>query len=71
MLESEKGRRIVKKIPVDRILIESDAPFTKGMKSEYTLYFNEKVYLYLVNNYNQKIDMVKKRIKANFAEVLK
>ena len=53
------------------VLIESDAPFTKGMKSEYTLDFNEKVYLYLVNNYNQKIDVVKKRIKANFAEVIK
>lgn len=71
MFESENGRRIVKRIPVDRILIESDAPFTKGMKSKYTLDFNEKVYLYLANNYNQKMDMVKKRIKANFAEVLK
>ena len=71
MLESENGRKIIKKIPVNRILIESDAPFTKGMKSEYTLDFNDKIYLYLVNNYNQKIDMVKKRIKANFAEVLK
>lgn len=71
MLESERGRNIVNKLPVDRILIESDAPFTKGMKSEYTLNFNEKVYLYLANRYNQKIDIVKKRIKANFAEVLK
>lgn len=71
MLESERGRNIVNKLPVDRILIESDAPFTKGMKSEYTLNFNEKVYLYLANRYNQEIDIVKKRIKANLAEVLK
>lgn len=71
MIKSENGRKIVKKIPVDRILIESDAPFTKGMESEYTLNFNEKVCLYLANNYNQMVDMVKKRIKANFAEVLK
>ena len=70
MLESERGRNIVNKLPVDRILIESDAPFTKGMKSEYTLNFNEKVYLYLANRYNQEIDIVKKRIKANLAEVL-
>ena len=71
MIKSENGRKIVKKRPVDRILIESDAPFTKGMESEYTLNFNEKVCLYLANNYNQMVDMVKKRIKANFAEVLK
>lgn len=70
MLESERGRNIVNKLPVDRILIESDAPFTKGMKSKYTLNFNEKIYLYLANRYNQEIDIVKKRIKANFAEVL-
>ena len=71
MLESENGRRIIKKIPVNRILIESDAPFTKGLKREYSLFFNDKVYQYLANRYNQSIDMVKKRIKANFAEVLK
>ena len=70
MIESENGRRIVHKIPVDRILIESDAPFTKGLKREYSLFFNDKVYQYLANRYNQSIDMVKKRIKANFAEVL-
>ena len=70
MLESERGRNIVNKLPVDRILIESDAPFTKGMRSKYTLNFNEKIYLYLANRYNQEIDIVKKRIKANFAEVL-
>lgn len=71
MLESENGRGIVKKIPVDKILIESDAPFTKGMKRKYTLNFNERIYLYLANSYDQNIDIVKKRIKANFAEVLK
>ena len=71
MLESKRGRNIVNKLPVDRILIESDAPFTKGMKSEYQLNFNGKVYLYLANRYNQEIDIVKRKIKANFAEVLK
>lgn len=71
MLESVSGRNIVNKLPVDKILIESDAPFTKGMKNKYSLDFNEKVYLYLAKRYDQKVDIVKKRIKANFAEVLK
>lgn len=71
MLQSKNGRNIVGNIPVDRILIESDAPFTKGLNEKYTIAFNDVIYKYIGDIYNEEIDIVKKRIKANFIEVLK
>ena len=71
MLQSTNGKKIVGNIPVDRILIESDAPFTKGLSEKYTIDFNDVIYKYIGGVYSQEIDVVKKRVKANFAEVLK
>ena len=71
MLQSVNGRNIVGNIPVDRILLESDAPFTKGLSEKYTIDFNDVIYKYIGELYHQELDVVKKRIKANFAEVLK
>lgn len=70
MLQSKNGRNIIGNIPVNRLLLESDAPFTKGLSNAYTIDFNDKIYNYLCDLYCQEIDTVKKRIKANFAEVL-
>ena len=71
MLQSTNGRNIINNIPVDRILLESDAPFTKGLNKKYTVDFNDEIYKYIGELYHQEIDTVKKRLKANFAEVLK
>ncbi len=71
MLQSKNGRNIVGNIPVDRILLESDAPFTKGLNEKYTIAFNDEIYKYIGELYHQEIAVVKKRVKANFAEVLK
>lgn len=71
MLKSTNGRNIIKNIPVDRLLIESDAPFTNGLDKQYTLDFNDIICDYIGDLYQQEVDIVKKRVKANFAEVLK
>lgn len=71
MLQSTNGRNIIENIPVDRLLLESDAPFTKGLKEKYTIDFNDEIYEYISGLYQQEIDVVKKRVKANFAKVLK
>lgn len=71
MLQSTNGRNIIRNIPVDRILLESDAPFTKGLNEKYTVDFNDEIYKYIGELYHQEIDIVKKRVKANFADVLK
>ena len=70
MLKSKTGKRIISKIPVNRILLESDAPFTAGMQEEYSTTFMDYVYDYISSLYNQDINTVKKRIKANFMEIL-
>ena len=64
-------RDIVGNIPVDRSLLESDAPFTKGLSEKQTVNVNDLIYKYIDELYYQEIDVVKKRIKANFAELLK
>ena len=46
-------------------------PFTKGLSEKYTIDFNDVIYKYIGGVYSQEIDVVKKRVKANFAEVLK
>lgn len=38
---------------------------------QYTLDFNDIICDYIGNLYQQEVDIVKKRVKANFAEVLK
>lgn len=48
MLVTEKGRNIIKKIPLDRILLETDGPFTRQKCGElfepiHTLGFIEKI----------------------------
>ena len=70
MVQSTNGRKIIERIPVERILLESDAPFTKGLNNEYSIDFNEILYSYLAKYYKQDNEMVKKRIKANFATLL-
>lgn len=70
MLQSMNGRKIIECIPIEKILLESDAPFTKGLNDEYSIDFNEIVYSYLARYYNQSSETVKKRIKANFAALL-
>lgn len=71
MIYSKSGRNIIMNIPVDRLLLESDAPFTKGLEENYTIDFNDIIFKYIADSYKQNIETVKKRIKANFMEVLK
>lgn len=70
MLQSKSGRKVIECIPVEKILLESDAPFTKDLKDRYSIAFNEELYSYLSQNYHQDIEVVKKRVKANFAALL-
>lgn len=44
MVKSQSGKKIIEKIPLDRVLIESDAPFTNGLENKYTVDFMNDVY---------------------------
>ena len=70
MVHSANGRKIIERIPVEKILLESDAPFTKGLNNEYSIDFNEVLYSYLARYYDQNSEVVKKRIKVYFATLL-
>jgi len=43
MINSKNGIELIKNMPLDRILIESDAPFTKDTKKTYSLDFILKI----------------------------
>lgn len=70
MLMSNNGRRIVDEIPLERILIESDAPFTKGLEKGYSVSFIKKIYQYLHENRRITSNELSDRLKSNFREVL-
>lgn len=71
MINSNSGRDIISRIPLNKILIESDGPFTKGMEDEYNLDFNNEIFTFLAKLYNLDEDVIKKRIKANFIQLIK
>lgn len=71
MIKSKSGVNIVSHIPVQRILLESDAPFIAECKNEYTIDFNNDIYNYFSNLYGVTYEQVMMRVKANFAEVIK
>lgn len=70
MVRSSSGKRIIDTIPVDKILIESDAPFTYGLKDKYDLFFVNEIYAYLAKTRNLSLEDVSKVIKNNFKRVL-
>ena len=70
MLLSQNGRGIVDNIPLDRILVESDAPFSKGLENEYSLFFYEKIQNYLSETRNLSQREISQIVKSNFRLVL-
>lgn len=74
MLNSQNGRKILQKLPVDRILLESDAPFTLSPNQKYhSILFQEMVselaslkdfapnemFIYLNKNFKRLIETIK------------
>lgn len=70
MLLSRNGRRIVDALPMDRILIESDAPFSRGMEEHYSLFFADKIYDYLSEEKAVPKWEISQLIKNNFRTVI-
>ena len=70
MIRSNNGKKIVANIPLERILIESDAPFTKGLEKKYSMKFMDDIYRFLSETKN--VDEVKLGaiLKNNFRTIL-
>lgn len=69
MIRSNTGRKIINMIPLDRILIESDAPFTCGLKDKYDLFFVDEIYKYLSETRNIQLGEVSRVIYRNFKKI--
>lgn len=70
MLLSKNGIDVVDAIPPERILIESDAPFSRGLEHKYSYLFAEKVYDYLSDKRDIPRNEIHEIIKENFRAVL-
>ena len=70
MLLSKNGRDVVDALPIDKILVESDAPFSKGLEHEYSYLFAEKAYDYLSDKRDIPRNEIPEIIKENFRAVL-
>ena len=49
---SNNGKRIIANIPLEKILIESDAPFTKGLEKNYSIKFMDDIYRFISETRN-------------------
>ena len=70
MIRSAVGKKIINLIPLDKILIESDAPFTYGLNDHYDLNFIDNVYAYLSDKHNVSMETIQEKVKNNFKTLL-
>ncbi|MBU5439804.1 TatD family hydrolase [Tissierella sp. MSJ-40] len=66
MINSDKGKKIISRIPIERLLIESDGPFTKIDGKKYTFDKLENVYILLGTLFNMNLEKTKAQISQNF-----
>lgn len=70
MINSKNGIELIKNMPLDRILLESDAPFTKDTKSNYSLDFILKVEEGLSKIKGIDTEYVNQILKKNFKQLI-
>lgn len=70
MINSKNGVELIRNMPLDRILVESDAPFTKDTKNTYSLDFTLKVEEGLSKIKGVKAESVNQILRKNFKSLL-
>lgn len=63
-------KKIITKIPLERILIESDAPFTMGLEKNYSIKFMDDIYKFLSVTRNVDEEQLGIILKNNFRTIL-
>jgi TatD DNase family protein len=73
MLQSKNGKRIIESIPLDRILIETDGPFTKNGQKEFVPFMVPLIFedLFFLKREFKSLDSFEKSIKRNFENLIK
>lgn len=70
MIMNQKGRNIIDMIPINQIVIESDAPFTAGLNLSYSLSFIDDIVTYLSKSKKMSEELLYVQIKENFKNIL-
>jgi len=72
MLLSKNGKKIIESIPLDRILLETDGPFTKKQNKVFTPLMTSIICekLYLLKGKNESFEFFQKSIYGNFEKVI-
>lgn len=70
MLRTSSGKKIIEAVPIDKILVETDAPFTNGMKDGYNVQPILDVYSHLAKTNNLSVERIMDIIKSNFKAIL-
>lgn len=70
MIRSNNGKKIIANIPLEKILIESDAPFTKGLEKNYSIKFMDDIYRFISETRNIDEEELGIILKNNFRTIL-
>lgn len=71
MITSDHGRQIINNIPIDNILIESDAPFTSNLNKRYSLDYQNQIYTFLSEIHHLSEEEVSHVLKENFIRLVR
>lgn len=70
MLATKKGRKLILTVPINKLLIESDSPFTKQTRHNFTAQYFDDFYISLSNILGKSVDEIKLLLSANFINIL-
>ena len=70
MIKSQNGKNLVNMIPLDRIVIESDAPFTEGLHTNYSVSFINDIIAYLSVSKELEKQLICAKLKENFKIII-
>lgn len=70
LIKTQKGRKLIECIPLDRILIESDGPFTKIVAQKYDVRCINQVQQCIAEVKKMALEDIKKKLFNNFREIL-
>ncbi|MCM3181164.1 TatD family hydrolase [Cytobacillus horneckiae] len=70
MIKSVNGRKIIELLPLNRILLESDGPFTKTFKNKYDIDYINDLIISISKLKRCKIENMYDILRSNFKSIL-
>lgn len=70
MTTTKKGTDLIQSVPIDRIVLETDAPFTKESKKRYDYKILEDTITQIAKIKKSNLENVTIQIKANSKKIL-